>query len=164
MPTPRLQAALLGVAAGMRAAVAPALVAQHLRRRPPAPLGQLSALGSRRAARALTLAAVGELIGDKLPATPNRTDPGPLVGRALAGALCGAALCRAAGDRGAPGALVGAVSAVGGAWAFFHLRRALGGVGVPDLAAAVAEDGLLLALAGVALNAPREGGYAGRRG
>lgn len=127
MPTPRakaaharaaytqaapVQAALIGVAAGMRAAVAPALVAHHVRRSPHAPLGRLGWLGSRRAAGALTLAAAGELVGDKLPATPDRTDLGPLVGRALSGALCGAALCRAAGGRGARGALVGAVSAL----------------------------------------------------
>lgn len=153
MPTPLVQAAVLGVASGMRAAVAPALVAHHLSRTgngrtdPDADLdlGRLSFMRSRRTAAAFKLAAAGELVGDKLPATPDRTDAGPLFGRALSGALCGAALYGAAGERKALGALVGAASAVVGAYAFYHLRRSLGEEGVPDLAAAVAEDALVLA-------------------
>src|SRR4051812_16793135 len=50
-----------------------------------------------------------ELIGDKLPGIPNRTDLGPVVGRVAAGALIGATVARAAGRDRLTGALVGSL-------------------------------------------------------
>ncbi len=140
-----LKASLLGVTAGMRAAVAPALASHYLSRRASPDLGGLNFMRSPAAANAFKLAAVGELVGDKLPMTPNRIEIGPLSGRALSGALCGAALYGEARERKAVGAVIGGVAAVAGAYAFYHLRRALGEQGMPDVLTAVAEDALALA-------------------
>ena len=51
--------------------------------------------------------AIGELIADKLPFIPNRTSPGPLFGRIVLGALCGATLCAAGGYSLAVGSILG---------------------------------------------------------
>ena len=48
----------------------------------------------------LSLAAVGEFVGDKLPKTPARTAPGPFAVRAMFGALGGAALALGTGGAG----------------------------------------------------------------
>jgi uncharacterized membrane protein len=151
MPNLTTQTFVLGVVSGMRAALGPALVSHQLSRRPHPELGRLNFMRSPTTAAVLKVAAAGELVGDKLPATPDRIEPGPLSGRALSGALCGAALGRAARREVATGALVGALGAVAGAYAFYNLRRVLThDQGLPDLAVALAEDALALA-AGVAV-------------
>lgn len=142
---PRLQALCLGATAGMRAAVAPALVSRHLARHAEAELGALEFLGSPRTARWLELAAAGELLGDKLPSAPSRLEPGPLLGRMASGALCGAALYAAARQRPGAGAVLGGAAAVAGAFAFYHLRRGLTRKGgLPDLLVAALEDALAI--------------------
>src|SRR5205085_2273003 len=104
-PSPSLPAAaLLGFASGLRTFTGPAALA-HSRR-----LG-----GGDRVARGLTVAAAGELVGDKLPAVPARTAPGPLAERVVAGALVGHV---AAGPAGAAlGAAAAVAGAFGGRWA-----------------------------------------------
>ena len=83
---PLALAAGLGVVAGLRALSAPALLSRRLARPPvrwradPTRL-----LASERTARVLGILAVGELVGDKLPFIPARTEPLPLLGRARAG-------------------------------------------------------------------------------
>ncbi len=146
--SPLLQAACLGAVAGMRSMGAPALVATHLTRAghlQPAAFthSRLSWLGTPRAALVFQCLGAGEIVGDKLPKTPSRLDPGPLFGRALFGGLCGAALCLDGGESPALGAALGAASAVASAFAFYHLRHALTfAVGLPDLPVALAEDAL----------------------
>lgn len=143
-----MQAACLGAVAGMRSMGAPALVATHLTRAghlQPAAFTQspLKWLGTPRAALIFQCLGAGEVVGDKLPKTPSRTDPGPLFGRALFGGLCGAALCLDADGSPVLGAALGAVSAVASAFAFYHLRHALTyDIGLPDLPVALAEDAL----------------------
>lgn len=80
------QAFVLGVVSGMRAALGPALVSHHLSRNRSNDLGRLNFMCSPTTAALLKVAAAGELVGDKLPMTPARLEPGPLVGRALSGA------------------------------------------------------------------------------
>ncbi|MFW5942521.1 MAG: DUF4126 family protein, partial [Chloroflexota bacterium] len=117
----------LGAIAGMRSMSAPALVAQALgRREAPAAESGLGLLGQPAVAALLKLFAAGELVGDKLPFTPSRLDPGPLAGRMAAGAVAGATVARLGNGSAGAGALLGAVSAVAGAFAAFHARRALG--------------------------------------
>ncbi len=85
--------------------------------------------------------AVGELIGDKLPKTPSRVSPFPLIGRIVFGAGCGAALATVAGMSLFVGVLAAGAGAVVGAYAGFLLRRALTGPGrLPDLPVALVED------------------------
>ena len=126
-------AALLGAACGMRTFSGPAALAWR-GAWVPGP-GRL----------ALFAAAGGEVVGDKLPMIPPRTSPGPLAGRLVSGALCGARLA------GAPGVAAGALAA---AAATFGLPRARAAVaertGLPDPVVAVGEDALAAASALVA--------------
>ena len=89
-----LYAFLLGCICGLRSMTAPAVVAWG------AHLGWLHLEGSLLAFFAnkislviFSLFALGELIADKLPFIPPRTQAGPLGVRILFGAMCGAAVC-----------------------------------------------------------------------
>lgn len=143
MPNTYLQAACLGVTAGMRSMGAPALVSDHLARSPSPSLGPspLRWLGTTRAVTVTKFLAAGEVVGDKLPMTPSRLAPLPLIGRAVSGGVCGAALCLHGGKRGDVGALIGVAGALVGAFGFYHLRRTLGQeTAVPDPVWGAAED------------------------
>ena len=103
-----LLAIAIGFVAGLRAMTAPALVswAAHLgwinlHNSP------LSFMGSPIAVGIFTLAAIGEIINDKLPKTPPRTAVPSLIIRMVMGGLSGACLYAAA----AATPLVGASSA-----------------------------------------------------
>lgn len=144
-----LKAGGLGILAGMRSMAAPALTGSHFVSHPSPALARspLRVLALPGTARVLQWLALGELGGDKLPKTPNRTDPGPLGARAVSGGLCGAAVFVAAGERAAAGAAVGALAAVGSSFAFYWLRRSLGqATKIPDFALAAAEDALAVGL------------------
>ena len=67
--------------------------------------------------------AVGELIGDKLPKTPNRTDPFPLFARIVFGGLVGAICATALKGSVIEGAMLGSVSALVGTFLGFHTRH-----------------------------------------
>jgi uncharacterized membrane protein len=99
-----------------------------------------------------TLFALGELYGDKLPQTPNRTAPGPLAARLCFGGLVGA--LAATGLHGAllGGVLLGATSALAGSFLGFHLRRYLVKTrGMADFAVALVEDAIAIFLSILAL-------------
>lgn len=87
------------------------------------------------------LLAVGELFGDKLPMTPNRTAIFPLVARIAFGGLVGA-LCATALQGSAPeGITFGAVSAFAGTFVTYHIRKHLVEQnGFKDLYVALTED------------------------
>lgn len=142
------RAALLGFVAGMRSQLPLALLARSA----PGACGGAAGLVVRQlhtpVARWLTaLAALGELIGDKLPMTPSRLDPGPLAGRFLFGGVAGGILARKAGCSTAAGALLGAAGAGIGAFTGYHLRAALATSSpAPDPLLGAAEDGIALAL------------------
>ena len=110
-----------------------------------------SILGSPGVSTVLRIMEIGELIVDKLPVTPSRTSPPPLLGRMALGALVGAALF-ASEDRGqAVGGVLGAAAALGAAYAGESLRvQAAQRLGVLDPFVALLEDGLVL-LAGARL-------------
>jgi len=143
------QSAALGVVAGMRSLAAPAALSRHLAHDPTVPGNRLELLLTHPSApRVLGLASAAEHVADKLPFIPDRTDPGPLAGRMAAGALCGFVLARRAGESSATGAIVGALAAAAATFAAHRLRRALTeDVGLPGLAAALAEDGAAILLA-----------------
>jgi uncharacterized membrane protein len=100
-----------------------------------------------------------ELVADKLPGIPKRTDPGPLVGRIVAGGLIGAAIAAVAGTDRTRGALVGAGAAFAGAHLGFQLRRELS-EWLPAGLAAVVEDAAVGAVAAAGVSAMTAAGSA----
>lgn len=131
----------IGIIAGLRTMTAPMVVSWAAR------LGRLHLDGSWLAFLGyawtpwiFTVAAIGELIGDKLPMTPSRKTPPQFGARLVMGSLSGAAVGASAGSLwlglvlGALGAVVGTL---GGAWARATLVRAIGG---KDLPIALLED------------------------
>lgn len=145
-------AAGLGALAGLRTFTPPSVVSQAARHNLlPLRRSPLKFLRSAGASNTLAALAAGELVGDKLPFMPSRLEPGGLVGRMASGALCGAAVVAASRNRDsgalAAGAALGAVAAIAGAFAGYHLRRQLGQkLDIPDPAIAVIED--LIAVGG----------------
>ncbi|HEX7336798.1 MAG TPA: DUF4126 family protein [Gemmatimonadales bacterium] len=94
-----------------------------------------------------TLALV-ELITDKLPQTPNRTKPGPLMARMITGGLAGGALSAAGGNSVLAGVAVGALGGLVGAFAGYEARRRLvTEAGMKDGVVALLEDVLAIGLA-----------------
>ena len=132
----------IGIIAGLRSLTAPALVSWA------AQLGWLdlrsswlSFLGSRAATVILTLLALAELVADKLPKTPNRTDLGPLVFRVITGGFSGIAICASAHQSPAIGAILGVLGSIAGAFAGYEIRhRLVRTFGLPDFGVALAED------------------------
>ena len=102
---------------------------------------RLAFLGTTTGAIIVSILALGELMADKLPQTPSRTDAAPLIARMITGGLCGAAVCLAAGQTWLLGVFCGVVGSVVGAFAGYHARRLLvQRFRVPDLMVALAED------------------------
>jgi uncharacterized membrane protein len=135
-----LSALLIGGVCGLRSMTAPAAVAWG------AHLGWLHLDGSLLAFLANTISlvvfslfALGELIADKLPFIPARTQAGPLGVRIFFGAGCGAALCISHGASPVAGSVLGALGGVAGAFAGYSYRRGLGAK-APDLLLALLED------------------------
>ncbi len=147
----------LGAISGLRAFSGPAFVSRAASRGnldlDGTPLGFLK---SPRLSKALTIMALGEFVGDKLPTTPSRTALPPLISRAVSGGLVGAALFASEGLRIPAGAILGAASAVIAAFAGERLRAVAGeSTSVPDLLVAVAEDALVLAVGAYSLRRAR---------
>jgi uncharacterized membrane protein len=143
--------ALLGVVAGLRSALPLALLVRTAERdgtlaRLPAPVRRGPG------ARYLALAALGELVVDKLPQTGSRIEPERLGGRVAAGAVVGAAAARRAGRPMVPGAVLGAAGAVAGSYAGYRLRKAVvERTSLPDPFVALGEDALALGLGSLAV-------------
>lgn len=95
----------------------------------------------------LVAAAVGEIIGDKLPMTPNRTAATGLIGRAASGAVVGLAIgTTGRRDRRVEGAVLGAIGAVIGSYVGLAARKAVGKTtGLHDPLVALAEDAAVIA-------------------
>jgi uncharacterized membrane protein len=105
----------------------------------------LAFLGSSRLSKALVLMELGELVGDKLPMTPSRTTPPPLLGRAISGAVVGAAIFVSEGRRATTGAALGSTAAIVAALAGEWIRAlAVEKTGLPDPVVALAEDATVL--------------------
>ena len=105
-----------------------------------------SRLRSAQLANVAAAFALLELLGDKIPGIPNRTDVGPMLGRVAAGAFIGASVARATGRDRIAGALVGSLFAFAGAQLSFRLRRSLSHV-LPSIVAAAIEDVAVVATA-----------------
>jgi uncharacterized membrane protein len=137
----------LGAVAGARSMAAPAALSRAVERGDVGNLEQtpFAALGSRGVSRALRLFELGELLVDKLPVAPSRTSPPPLFGRMASGAFVGSALFVSGERRAVTGGVLGAFSALMGAYAAERLRlRISETLGVPDPVVALLEDATVL--------------------
>ncbi len=139
---------LIGCVAGLRALTAPAVVCWGAR------LGWLRFADTSFAwvdhtitLALFTLAAIAEIINDKLPNTPARTSVPQLIPRVIFGGGSGAALAVAAGGSAIVGGCLGVIGALVGAFSGYQIRHALvTQVNLPDYVVALLED--LLAVAG----------------
>jgi uncharacterized membrane protein len=115
----------LGILAGMRTASAAFLLNCHFRKYPSPTLSgsRWGWIASDTAKTACTLMAAGEVLADKIPSIPNRTDLPGLIGRGLAGAAAGAILNKASNGKMPPAPLIGAASAIASTYASFYLRQ-----------------------------------------
>jgi uncharacterized membrane protein len=97
------------------------------------------------AARTMTGLAIAEAVADKLPLLPKRTQSFSLLGRAITGAISGAALSSSKKRSLLFGGLVGAAGAIGAAYATHELRRlATKNYHVPNPVAGLVEDALVV--------------------
>ena len=137
------QAAGLGIIAGMRTFSATAVISHVYNRHPSK---NLESSGFRliqtiNTSKVFKVLAAGELIGDKLPNTPNRTSAGGLTGRILSGSLAGATVYKANGRQPLMGALIGGSAAVASAFGCMFLLKALGkSTRIPDPYIGALED------------------------
>ncbi len=148
-----LTAAALGLIAGSRSMMAPAVVARQLNRADPSSAhhgrhSQLSAATTGLAVAATTGLAVAEIVADKTPAVGSRLEPAPLIFRAASGAISSAVLASRLGAGRGSSAAIGALSAIAGAYALASARRRITGTyRVPDPVIGALEDGLALGVA-----------------
>ena len=142
-----LFAFLIGLFAGLRSLTPPAAVAWAVY------LGwlklarPLSLIGSLPAAIILSVLAIGEIIFDKLPSTPNRTAPPGLIGRIVTGGLTGACVSVGGGKSALVGAGLGVAGGIAGSFGGYHARaRLVRFLRQPDFNVALVED--LIAIGG----------------
>jgi uncharacterized membrane protein len=139
----------IGFVTGLRSLTAPAAVswAAHLGWLNLQDTG-LAFVGSTLMVVVLTVAALAEYVADKLPTTPRRTLPGPLIGRLVLGGFSGACLTVSANQSWLVGAIAGAIGGLIGAFAGYEIRRRLvTGLKVKDIAIAIPEDLVAIVLA-----------------
>ncbi|MBA3943941.1 MAG: DUF4126 family protein [Herpetosiphonaceae bacterium] len=143
------QATLLGVITGMRSMTGLATISAYLNHGAPQELGApWDRLGSPTADAVSKVAALGEMIADKTPAIPARIKPGPLVGRALIGALGGGSFAQSRGESALTGAGFGALGAIASTFGFYYLRQQIDNrLHMPDFVVALAEDAAAVTLA-----------------
>jgi uncharacterized membrane protein len=88
-----------------------------------------------------TVLALGELIGDKLPKTPNRTAPFPLIARLVFAGLVGAIVAAGLNGSGVEGVILCVLGALIGAFAGLLIRREIVmRLGCKDWPVALVED------------------------
>lgn len=133
-------ALLIGVFAGLRSLTPPAVVAwaAHVGRLQLP--GSLAWVGSTPAVAIFGLLALLELVADKLPSTPARTAPPPLIARCVTGAFTGSCIAAAGAGSAVVGALLGLVGALVGTFGGYQARMRLTQAIDLPLAAAVIED------------------------
>jgi uncharacterized membrane protein len=148
-PADLVRTATLGFVGGLRSIMPLAVLAGYLEREGPdiADGGwAIDALASPGGAFGLGMAAVGEVVADKLPFVPRRIEPLPLAGRIVLGGTAGALASLAEGRTSDSGALLGSAGALVGSLAGYTLRTS-GILPLPPLVLAVAEDALAFTLA-----------------
>lgn len=116
----------LGGVTGLRSMAGPAVVCWAAHLRWPHFAGTKLAFISHPATLiALTLFALIELILDKLPKTPPRTEPLGLIARIVFGGLCGISLAMSTAGGAAVAAIAGVTGALAGTFVEYNIRQAL---------------------------------------
>lgn len=111
----------------MRSMSAPAITSKMLRQRHSKQLEKspLDFMQSAKTANILSVMALGEFIGDKMPSAPNRIALPAIISRSISGAIAGASIYKATGGNLYTGAILGSVTAVAATFGSFYLRKAL---------------------------------------
>lgn len=135
------KACALGAVAGLRAFTAPALLGYFASNR------ENSSSASRKVFVVLGLLAAGEIVGDKLPTTPNRTAAPGLIARIISGAAGGGVVC-VRGKKSVPaGIAIGAASSVAAAYAGQHIRQTIAEKsGIPSAVLGAVEDAIAIGI------------------
>jgi uncharacterized membrane protein len=141
-----LLAFLIGAIGGLRTMTAPAVVAcaanRHWLNLDNSPLALIGSLG---AVFVFTLGALGELVIDKLPSTPNRTRLLGIVARSVFGGLSGAAVAAAGAQSITLGIVLGVAGAIAGAFGGYEVRKRLvRTLKVSDFVIALLEDAVAI--------------------
>jgi len=115
----------LGAIAGMRATFAPSLASQFLNNKS---FKSLSKSNLRfiqlPVSNVITkILSTGEIVGDKLPAAPDRTSAPQLITRVISGALVGATIFQAYKQKRITGIVLGGLSALAMTYASFYTRK-----------------------------------------
>jgi uncharacterized membrane protein len=139
---------LIGVVAGMRSMMAPAIVVNDIAiRRPDVPMMRfLGLLVSSKSRNAALFNSTGELIYDKLPFARSRTMTGSVVFRILSGGFAGGALAASRSYSAMTGGLFGIAGVLIGTYGGYHARKWLGEqTRLPDPLIGLGEDIVALA-------------------
>lgn len=147
------QSMALGLIAGMRCASAGAIASHISRQIKPTEDDNkfIKFIRSDGFNTALNIAAVGELVADKLPFVPARTAPAGLAARVVSGALSGAAIAKANGSNVTLRALLGSAVSVAATYGFYYARKTAGNkTGIADPLIALVEDAIVVGV-GLAL-------------
>lgn len=136
-----------GAVSGMRSMSGLAFLSRHLSTKTGgrSHSAVVSLLATRGISKVITMMAAAEMVADKLPYIPSRTDPAPLIGRAASGALTGFAVSQHRGGNKLAGSLLGAVAAIGTTFLFHRIRKEVAARAIiPDWMTAGLEDALVL--------------------
>ncbi|PUZ23788.1 Uncharacterized membrane protein [Chitinophaga costaii] len=137
----------IGVVAGSRALLAPALVSRKLQQQKDLALHQPHKSIRFNKASVWTVLSAGELVGDKLPMAKDRILPMSLVGRGISGGLAGAQVGHQLKQKAWVGALIGSATALGATYLLWYARtRLTKHTKVPDTVAGLAEDAMVFCL------------------
>ena len=137
----------LSAVAGLRSFTAPAILSHQLSRAPADALqdSAFKYLQKGPVATGLKLFAASELAGDKVPNVPDRITLMPLMFRATAGSIVGAAVYLANRDKAVTGALVGGLAAVAATYGGFYFRQFLNDrVKLPNALSGAIEDAVAI--------------------
>jgi uncharacterized membrane protein len=137
----------IGVLTGLRAMTPIAVLCWvTVLGRIPTAHGWMSFIANKISVGVFTFAAIGELIGDKLPNTPSRTKLPGVAARIVFGALCAMILACTAGFPTYLAAILGAAGGIAGTYAGWFLRtRIVAALHCPDWPVALAEDAMAIA-------------------
>lgn len=137
-------AAGAGFVSGLRSLTLPAFLSHHLASKPGN--GTVTPhLAGPRTSTLLSVLAAGEMIADKTPFVPDRTDALSLAGRATFAGLCGVVIAEHRNTSPLPAALGGSLTAVGSTFLSYTLRKHAGTLtSLPDPLLGMVEDALVL--------------------
>lgn len=124
---PHWQVITLGILAGMRSMSAPAITSKMLSHHHSKRLerSSLNFMQSAKTANILSVMALGEFVGDKMPSAPDRIALPAIISRSISGAIAGASIYKAAGGNLYAGAILGSVTAVAATFGSFYLRKTM---------------------------------------